>query len=46
MQILWFFPTNRDLRYLNSDIGSRAMTPEYLQQLAIAQLMICKAIVQ
>jgi alkanesulfonate monooxygenase len=36
MQILWFFPTNRDGRYLASDIGSRVMTPEYLKQLAIA----------
>lgn len=36
MKILWFFPTNRDNRYLNSEIGSRPMTPEYLQQLAIA----------
>jgi len=36
MQILWFFPTNRDGRYLATDIGSRVMTPEYLQQLAIA----------
>lgn len=36
MQILWFFPTNRDTRYLGTNIGSRSMTPEYLQQLAIA----------
>ena len=36
MQVLWFFPTNRDVRYLGSEIGSRPMTPEYLQQLAIA----------
>lgn len=36
MQLLWFFPTNRDGRYLATDIGSRVMTPEYLQQLATA----------
>jgi alkanesulfonate monooxygenase len=36
MRVLWFFPTNRDVRYLGSEIGSRPMTPEYLQQLALA----------
>jgi len=36
MQILWFFPTNKDGRYLATDISSRNMTPEYLQQIAIA----------
>lgn len=36
MQILWFFPTNKDGRYLATDIASRYMAPAYLQQIAIA----------
>jgi alkanesulfonate monooxygenase len=37
MQILWFIPTgSRDGRYLGTDIGSRLITPEYLQQIAQA----------
>jgi alkanesulfonate monooxygenase len=37
MQILWFIPTgSHDGRYLGTDIGSRAATPDYLQQIAQA----------
>jgi alkanesulfonate monooxygenase len=34
MDILWFFPTHGDGRYLGTAIGGRAVTPEYLKQLA------------
>ena len=36
MQILWFIPTHGDGRYLGSAIGGRAVTPEYLRQIAQA----------
>lgn len=34
MDILWFFPTHGDGRYLGTATGGRAVTPEYLKQLA------------
>ncbi|HEY9627040.1 MAG TPA: FMNH2-dependent alkanesulfonate monooxygenase [Coleofasciculaceae cyanobacterium] len=34
MDILWFFPTHGEGRYLGTAIGGRAVTPEYLKQLA------------
>ena len=34
MDVLWFFPTHGDGRYLGTAIGGRAVTPEYLKQLA------------
>lgn len=34
MDILWFFPTHGDGRYLGTPIGGRAVTPNYLKQLA------------
>lgn len=34
MDVLWFIPTHGDGRYLGTSIGGRALTPEYLQQLA------------
>lgn len=34
MNILWFFPTHGDGRYLGTPIGGRAVTPDYLKQLA------------
>ncbi|HEY9635710.1 MAG TPA: FMNH2-dependent alkanesulfonate monooxygenase [Coleofasciculaceae cyanobacterium] len=36
MQILWFIPTHGDGRYLGTAIGGRAITPDYLQQIAQA----------
>ncbi|MDF5739464.1 MULTISPECIES: FMNH2-dependent alkanesulfonate monooxygenase [unclassified Nostoc] len=37
MQILWFIPTgSHDGRYLGTDISSRVVTPDYLQQIAQA----------
>lgn len=36
MQILWFLPTHGDGRYLGTAIGGRAVTPDYLQQIAQA----------
>jgi alkanesulfonate monooxygenase len=36
MQVLWFFPTHGDGRYLGTAIGGRAVTSDYLQQLAQA----------
>lgn len=36
MDVLWFFPTHGDGRYLGTPIGGRAITPDYLKQLAIA----------
>lgn len=36
MQILWFIPTHGDGRYLGTAIGGRAITPEYLRQIAQA----------
>jgi alkanesulfonate monooxygenase len=36
MQILWFIPTHGDGRYLGTAIGGRAVTPEYLRQIAQA----------
>ncbi|MBD2312794.1 FMNH2-dependent alkanesulfonate monooxygenase [Desertifilum sp. FACHB-1129] len=36
MNILWFIPTHGDGRYLGTSIGGRALTPDYLKQLAIA----------
>ncbi|MBD1909919.1 MULTISPECIES: FMNH2-dependent alkanesulfonate monooxygenase [unclassified Leptolyngbya] len=34
MDILWFIPTHGDGRYLGTATGGRAITPEYLRQLA------------
>jgi alkanesulfonate monooxygenase len=34
MNVLWFIPTHGDGRYLGTSIGGRAITPEYLRQLA------------
>jgi alkanesulfonate monooxygenase len=34
MELLWFFPTHGDGRYLGTPIGGRAVTPDYLKQLA------------
>jgi alkanesulfonate monooxygenase len=34
MDLFWFIPTHGDGRYLGTTIGGRAVTPEYLQQLA------------
>lgn len=34
MDVLWFFPTHGDGRYLGTPIGGRAVTPDYLKQLA------------
>ncbi|MBW4657834.1 MAG: FMNH2-dependent alkanesulfonate monooxygenase [Drouetiella hepatica Uher 2000/2452] len=34
MDIHWFFPTHGDGRYLGTAIGGRAVTPDYLKQLA------------
>ncbi len=34
MDILWFIPTHGDGRYLGTSVGGRAITPEYLRQLA------------
>lgn len=34
MDVLWFIPTHGEGRYLGTSIGGRAITPEYLQQLA------------
>ncbi|WP_088889704.1 FMNH2-dependent alkanesulfonate monooxygenase [Leptolyngbya ohadii] len=34
MNVLWFIPTHGDGRYLGTSIGGRAVTPEYLRQLA------------
>lgn len=34
MNIFWFFPTHGDGRYLGTATGGRAVTPEYLLQLA------------
>ncbi len=36
MQILWFLPTHGDGRYLGTAIGGRAVTSDYLQQIAQA----------
>lgn len=36
MDVLWFLPTHGDGRYLGTAIGGRAVTPDYLKQLAIA----------
>ena len=36
MQILWFIPTHGDGRYLGTAMGGRAVTPEYLRQIAQA----------
>ncbi len=36
MQILWFFPTHGDGRYLGTRYGGRAVTLDYLQQIAQA----------
>lgn len=36
MDVLWFFPTHGDGRYLGTAIGGRAVTPDYLKQLAAA----------
>ena len=36
MDVLWFFPTSGDERYLGSPIGRRAATFDYLQQIARA----------
>lgn len=34
MNVLWFFPTHGDGRYLGTAIGGRAVTPDYIKQLA------------
>ena len=34
MNVLWFIPTHGDGRYLGTSIGGRALTPDYLRQLA------------
>lgn len=34
MDVLWFFPTHGDGRYLGTSVGGRAVTPDYLKQLA------------
>ncbi len=34
MNLLWFFPTHGDGRYLGTPIGGRAVTADYLKQLA------------
>ncbi|MBD2000374.1 FMNH2-dependent alkanesulfonate monooxygenase [Leptolyngbya sp. FACHB-541] len=34
MDVLWFIPTHGEGRYLGTSVGGRAITPEYLQQLA------------
>jgi alkanesulfonate monooxygenase len=34
MDVLWFIPTHGDGRYLGTSIGGRAVTPEYMRQLA------------
>jgi alkanesulfonate monooxygenase len=36
MELLWFFPTHGDGRYLGTSYGGRAVTPNYLKQLAVA----------
>ncbi|MFM6357985.1 MAG: FMNH2-dependent alkanesulfonate monooxygenase [Planktothrix sp.] len=36
MQILWFFPTHGDGRYLGTSYGGRAVTLDYLKQIAQA----------
>ena len=36
MDVLWFFPTSGDERYLGTPIGRRAATFDYLQQIAQA----------
>jgi len=36
MDVLWFFPTHGDGRYLGTAIGGRAVTANYLKQLAAA----------
>ena len=36
MQIFWFIPTHGDSRYLGTTEGARQLSPEYLQQVAIA----------
>ncbi len=36
IDVLWFLPTHGDGRYLNSDIGARATTFDYLSQIARA----------
>jgi alkanesulfonate monooxygenase len=34
MDVLWFIPTHGDGRYLGTAIGGRALTPDYLRQMA------------
>lgn len=36
MQIFWFLPTHGDSRYLGTTAGARQLSPEYLQQVAVA----------
>ncbi|MNH91118.1 Alkanesulfonate monooxygenase [compost metagenome] len=36
MEMFWFIPTYGDGRYIGSDLGSRATTPTYFQQVAMA----------
>ncbi|BDI30256.1 alkanesulfonate monooxygenase [Capsulimonas corticalis] len=36
MNVLWFFPTGGDGRYLGSPIGRRESTHDYLKQIAVA----------
>ena len=36
MDVFWFIPTHGDGRYLGTSVGGRAITPDYLRQLAIA----------
>ncbi|MGG3572618.1 FMNH2-dependent alkanesulfonate monooxygenase [Bacillus gobiensis] len=36
MEVLWFFPTGGDSKYLGTDFGKREITPDYLKQIAQA----------
>ena len=36
MNLLWFFPTHGDGRYLGTRVGGRVVTADYLKQLALA----------
>ncbi len=36
MQVFWFLPTHGDSRYLGTTTGARQLSPEYLQQVAVA----------
>ena len=36
MQVLWFIPTHGDSRYLGTSEGARAISFDYLRQVAVA----------